>query len=154
MADDGHFLTDIGLVLRRAELRPVYAVATERRRADRGEQRPHDIVDMRLVGGADNLGQAVIVRLLTPRGELAALAHPEYGSRLHELVGKPNTATTRNLVKLYILESLQAESRIEEVVLVKVEPHAKILSLIEVYLQVKPIAQTRIVTIGPFTLEL
>src|SRR5918995_1791759 len=100
---DGHLLTDIGLTLRRSELRPVYTVATERRRIP---GRPERFVDVGGVDGRENLGQAIIMRLLTPRGELSELAHPDYGSRLHELIGRQNTETTRNLVKLFILESL------------------------------------------------
>jgi phage baseplate assembly protein W len=96
----------------------------------------------------------VILRLLTPRGELESLAHPDYGSRLHELIGRQNTETTRHLVKLHILESLAAEPRIEEIVDVTVEPAPRTRDLVVVLLRVKPIGQTAVVTIGPFTLEL
>lgn len=124
MADaNRQLLTDIGLVLRDAELRPVYAVAVNRQREVSSQKKLRRIMDVGLVSGAENLGQAVMLRLLTPRGELAELAHPEYGSRLHELVGRPNTPTTRNLMKLFILESLKQEPRIEEVKKVSVEPH-------------------------------
>ena len=54
------------------------------------------------------------MRLLTPRGELAELGHPEYGSRLHELIGSPNSETRRSLAKLFVLESLAQEPRIDE----------------------------------------
>ncbi|MGH9139212.1 MAG: GPW/gp25 family protein, partial [Acidimicrobiales bacterium] len=36
-----------------------------------------------LLTGRHNLGQALILRLLTPRGALADLGHAGYGSRLH-----------------------------------------------------------------------
>ena len=51
--------------------------------------------DLRTVDGRDNLAQAVINRLLTRQGELAALGHPRYGSRLHELIGEPNNVRIR-----------------------------------------------------------
>ena len=48
-------------------------------------------------------------------GELAALGHPDYGSRHHELIGEPNVERTRNLIKLYVLQALRREPRIEKV---------------------------------------
>lgn len=154
MADDRHLLTDIGLVLRRSELRPVYTVAVTRQRTVTDQQKLHNIMDMGIVNSTDNLGQAIILRLLTPRGELAELAHPEYGSRLHELIGRPNTATTRNLLKLHILESLKNEPRIDEVKKVSIEPDQFNPSHVVVLLEIKPIGAAQAVTIGPFTLEL
>src|SRR6185436_17864179 len=67
--------------------------------------------DADLVAGIDNAVQAVIHRIKTLKGELAALGHPEYGSRHHELIGEHN----RNLVKLYILQALAHEPRIEKI---------------------------------------
>jgi phage baseplate assembly protein W len=147
--ENRHLLTDIGLTLRRAELRPVYTVGTERRRV---AGRP--LIDVGVASGTENLAQAIIMRLLTPRGELSELAHPEYGSRLHELIGRPNTETTRNLVKLFILESLQAEPRIEEVLEATVEPAPGRRDTVGVLLRVKPVGEIPVLTIGPFTLEL
>lgn len=151
MAGNPQLLTDIRLKLIHKELRPVYAVDTDLRRVP---NRPEPLADMGVVSGLDNLGQAVILRLLTPRGELSALAHPEYGSRLHELVGSQNTATTRNLAKLYILESLQLEPRIQKVTQVVVEPAQGARDRINIQLAVLPAGETKVVRIGPFTLEL
>jgi hypothetical protein len=78
--------------------------------------------DLGLVRGRANLVQALIMRVLTERGELAALGHPDYGSRHHQLIGEPNTVSNRNLVKLYILECLQQEPRVERVVAIDVTP--------------------------------
>ena len=148
---DQHLLQDIGLTLLHSELRPVYAVGSERRRVLPGEER---VLDLVTVGGDDNLGQAIVMRLLTPRGELSGLAHPEYGSRLHELVGRQNTATTRNLVKLFILDSLQEEPRIEEVSEITVESAPGRRDGVSVLLRVAPVGTARTLTVGPFTLEL
>jgi phage baseplate assembly protein W len=112
------------------------------------------VLDLRTAQGRENLAQAVVMRLLTPRGELAELAHPEYGSRLTELIGRRNTEITRNLARLFILESLQLEPRIEEVVEVTVEPDRFVRDLVRIRLRVRPIGETDILTIGPFTLEL
>jgi phage baseplate assembly protein W len=74
-----------------------------------------DQVDLQRLTGVENLQQALLIRFLTEVGELTHLGHPTYGSRLHELVGRPNTEGTRNLAKLYALQALQAEPRIERV---------------------------------------
>jgi len=75
------------------------------------------------VGVADRLraaDQLLVNRLKTQKGELAALGHPEYGSRHHELIGQPNVERTRNLVKRHVLEALSHEPRVEEVLDCKV----------------------------------
>lgn len=71
--------------------------------------------DLLTVEGIDNAVQAVIHRIKTVKGELEELGHPEYGSRHHELIGQPNTENNRNLVKLYILQALALEARIEKI---------------------------------------
>lgn len=71
--------------------------------------------DLEVAGSVDNLTQAIANRLKTRQGELAALGHPDYGSRHHELIGEPNVERTRNLVKLYVLQALRHEPRIEKV---------------------------------------
>ena len=147
---DRHLLTDIQLRLQRNELRPVYMVATSERRVAKVGLR----LDLAVVDGRENLGQAVVLRLLTPRGELEVLGHPTYGSRLHELIGRQNTETTRNLVKLHILESLEQEARIAKVTQINVQPSPGTRDRVDVLLVVLPVASTQTVTIGPFTLEL
>jgi phage baseplate assembly protein W len=64
------------------------------------------------VSGRANLAQALIVRLLTPRGSLAGLGHPGYGSRLSELVGRRNDVAARTLARLYVLEAIGQEPRV------------------------------------------
>jgi len=154
MSDDRHLLTDIRIHVTRNELRPVYQVSTRTRRIPQREAGSGPFTDLATVSGRDNLGQAVIMRLLTPRGELAALGHPDYGSRLHELIGRENTATTRNLVKLHILESLKREPRIADIVSVIVTPHPQMRTRVDVAMQVVPAGATASLTIGPFSLRL
>lgn len=81
--------------------------------------------DLDTTTGRENLAQAIINRLLTRRGELAQLGHPEYGSRLHELVGELNNLRLRALAELYIRDCLAQESRIEKVRYVTFEPPAR-----------------------------
>jgi len=79
-------------------------------------------LDLGVVSGKANLVQSLILRLKTERGELAALGHPDYGSRHHRLIGEPNTEPNRNLIKLYVLECLRQEPRIEAVEKIEVKP--------------------------------
>jgi phage baseplate assembly protein W len=76
--------------------------------------------DLALTAGVDNFTQAIANRLKTRKGELTALGHASYGSRHHELLGEPNVARTRNLIKLYVLQALRDEPRIEKVLAVTV----------------------------------
>jgi phage baseplate assembly protein W len=71
--------------------------------------------DLMVAEGISNGVQAVIHRIKTVKGELDDLGHPEYGSRHHELIGQPNSENNRNLVKLYILQALAYEARIEKI---------------------------------------
>jgi len=78
--------------------------------------------DLRIAESVDNLTQALANRLKTRRGELKALGHPDYGSRHHELMGEPNVARTRDLIKLFVLQALRDEHRIEKVLAATVRP--------------------------------
>ncbi len=74
--------------------------------------------DLARLTEVENLQQALLLRFLTPVGELAELGHPDYGCRLHELIGEPNTESNRNRAKLYTLLALQAEPRVKKVLAV------------------------------------
>lgn len=72
-------------------------------------------VDLGVVAGVAAADQLFVNRLKTRKGELAALGHPEYGSRHHELIGQPNVDRTRALIKLHVLEALSHEPRIAKI---------------------------------------
>src|SRR5262245_32258891 len=156
MATDPQLLRDVHIEVTHHELRPVYIVPAQRRTLPAG-QGGRALLDYEPVDGRDNLGQAIVLRLLTERGELDELGHPEYGSRLHELLGSPNTETRRGLAKLFILEALAQEPRIEKVLDVTVTGHAERTDerrhLVDVVIRVQPIGATDVVTVGPFTLR-
>ncbi len=119
-----------------------------RRRPGTGE------TDLATLDGADNLRQALLLRLLTPVGELAALGHPSYGSRLFELIGERNTERTRNRAKLYTLQALAAEPRIQEVRLVQVTPNPSDRTRIDIRVAVVAgEAETLLNLVFPFSLE-
>jgi phage baseplate assembly protein W len=65
-----------------------------------------------VVTGRHNLGQSLVLRLLTPRGALAGLGHAEYGSRIHEVIGERRTEATRALLKAHVLEAVAQEPRV------------------------------------------
>jgi len=90
--------------------------------------------DLETVSGRENLGQAILHRLLTRKGELGEIGHPDYGSRLHELIGEPNNERTRDLVRLYTKECMSQEPRVKDIVSLKVNvpkenPHAVLLDI-------------------------
>jgi phage baseplate assembly protein W len=110
--------------------------------------------DLETVSNEDNLVQALTLRLNTPRGQLAGLGHPDYGSRLPELIGRPNDVTTRNLVKFYTLECVRQEPRIQEVLDVKVETTPE-QGRVSVHLRVLPMGENAPLNlVFPFHLEM
>lgn len=73
-----------------------------------------ELTDIATLGGRENLAQALTLRLLIPRGSLAGLGHSQYGSRLHEIIGRPKTETLRNLCRVFVLETVAQEPRVED----------------------------------------
>lgn len=145
-----HLLRDYRLDLMHSELRPVYEVETAYQSMPKGQGRRRDFAT---IDGGENLGQALLMRILTPRGELARLGHPEYGSRVHEIIGSGNTDTTRNLLKLFIIEAVQREPRVEEIIEIKISPAPGLRDSVDVSLMVKAIGFVDTIHIGPFTLN-
>jgi phage baseplate assembly protein W len=146
-----HLLTDLAIHSIHRELRPVFRLTESQTVLTNGR----DLLwDFTVRDGKENLAQAVILRLLTPRGELSALGHADYGARVHELIGRENTDTTRNQLKLFIIEALKQEPRIEKVLELKVQTSPGARSTVDVWLQVKAVAFATPVEIGPFAIEL
>lgn len=143
---------DIILSLHNHELRPVYTLGTLNHKSP--PPYSGEVEDFGTIEGDNAIGQAIIIRLLTPKGELASLGHPDYGSRLHELVGRENTATTRKQAKMYILESLQQEKRIEKISDIAVSEVAQNVSRINVLINIISKESKQHMTIGPFNLEI
>lgn len=72
--------------------------------------------DVALVDGHDLLVQALTLRLVCVRGELARLGHPRYGSMLHTFVGQPRDRENLGLLRRYVRKTLLADPRVREVV--------------------------------------
>jgi hypothetical protein len=76
--------------------------------------------DLAVVHGPDAAVQALTLSLLVRRGELAALGWPDFGSRLHELVGELDTPRTRIRLAQYAREAVAGDWRVTEVTQVTV----------------------------------
>ncbi len=95
--------------------------------------------DLQTFSGRENLAQALILRLLTPKGSLAALGHAEYGSQLYRLIGERKTEALRNLCRAYVLEAVAQEPRVEpKAVALIFDLLAETLSSFAFTLEVKP----------------
>ena len=67
--------------------------------------------DIATISGDDNIEQAVMMRLLTPIRSL--ITDSNFGSRLHELIGKGKNDTNNILAHFMVGEALIREDRIE-----------------------------------------
>ena len=76
--------------------------------------------DLGLVAGNDNAVQALTLRLRVRKGELANLGWPDYGSRLHELIGEPDLARTRLKAQTFARDAVEADPRVQKVASVDV----------------------------------
>ncbi len=110
-------------------------------------------VDLETFSGRDNLVQALMLRFLTPMGELEILGHPTYGSRLYELIGEPNVERTRNLAKMFVLQALAEEARVQQVLSVNVKTNPANRNQIDIDLHITPIdSDTPLNLVFPFFL--
>ncbi len=83
---------------------------------------PDQAGDLDLAMGNDNIVQALTLRLLVRRGDLARLGWPDYGSRLHELIGEPNIRRTHVRLMAFAREAIEADPRVVEVTQVRALP--------------------------------
>ncbi len=100
-----------------------------------------NVADFGVLEGRENLAQALTLRLLTPRGALAALGHAEYGSRLQELIGERKTEALRNLCRVFVLEVVAQEPRVEnQAVVLRFDVESETPSSFVFILEVQPVA--------------
>ena len=78
--------------------------------------------DLQTVAAEYNIGQAILSRFRTRKGELFDIGHSQFGSRLYELIGEPNNERTRDLVRNIARETLRNDPRIKEVRRIEVKP--------------------------------
>jgi phage baseplate assembly protein W len=110
--------------------------------------------DLTTVGGLDNLEQALWLRLGVPQGDLAHLGHPDFGSRLHQVIGRLATPETLALARAYVREALRREPRIEEVTRVDVTVNPVDRGELLIEISVKPIGKANPIDLSlTFALE-
>lgn len=68
---------------------------------------------IKLARGLDNLRQALIIKLKTPKGSLPL--HPDFGSDLMNLTGLPKTSTTLTKIEIEVESTLDSDFRVDEV---------------------------------------
>lgn len=71
--------------------------------------------DISLAHGNDNIVQALVLRLRVRRGELARLGWPDFGSRLHELIGEPNITRTHVKAMAFARAAVEQDPRVTRV---------------------------------------
>lgn len=76
----------------------------------KGQLQPNDQGDWALIAAADNLAQALGHRVKTPLGDL--LAHPEYGSQIHAILGLKNINVIQIMLIGFTRSALQQDARI------------------------------------------
>ncbi len=67
--------------------------------------------DLDTIRDADAVGQAAWLALAVPRGTLAGLGHPDFGSRLHLLIGALMTEQNVARARAYIRQALRSDPR-------------------------------------------
>jgi len=71
--------------------------------------------DIARASGNANLVQALTMRLRVDQGELTLLGWPDFGSRLHELIGEPDLPRTRLKAQVFARDAVEADPRVEKV---------------------------------------
>lgn len=121
---------------------------------NRSERRFEELEDIAKITEIDNLQQSIINRIMTKKGELDALGHPEYGSKHHDMIGELNTESNRNLIKFHILECLSHEPRIERILRTEVKADTDNRGFVRIYLEIKIIGVTSSLNLViPFSFE-
>ncbi len=110
--------------------------------------------DLQTVSEEMNIGQAVISRMRTRKGELLDLGHSPFGSRLYQLIGEPNNEATRELVRNIAKETLSADPRIKEIRRIDVKPSRFDPHRVDIEITIVAIeSETPINIVYPFYLE-
>ena len=71
--------------------------------------------DIARASGNDNIIQALTMRLRVRNGELTLLGWPDFGSRLHELIGEPDLPRTRLKAQVFARDAVEADPRVLKV---------------------------------------
>lgn len=95
--------------------------------------------DLETISGEYNLAQAILHRFRTGKGELAEIGFPNYGSDIYDVIGKPNSAITKNMLKSILREALVQEPRVKQIVSIFIIDSKNYPDIVNVELAVIPI---------------
>jgi phage baseplate assembly protein W len=110
--------------------------------------------DYDTIAAEDNLAQAIITRLATDEGELDDIGHADFGSRLFEVIGEINNATTRNRIKALVRQCLTQERRVKKIISINVSTNPYDSQSVDIEMTILPIKGSEYLTIVyPFRLE-
>lgn len=98
------------------------------------------IADLDTVSGLDNLVQALRLRLMVDKGELVGLGHPDYGSRVRELLGVQLDPPNLELLRRYVRQTLLDDWRVKEVTQVAVLPRPEAPGSVDVVARVTAVS--------------
>ena len=99
--------------------------------------------DIALASGNANIVQALTLRLRVEKGQLALLGWPDYGSRLHELIGEPDLPRTRLKAQVFARDAVAADPRVQAVEAVAVVRIAGERQRLRLSLSVRLISQAQ-----------
>ena len=99
--------------------------------------------DLTIVDGADNLVQALSLRLNSNRGILRQLGHPAYGSRLGEAIGIITTPGNLRRVENLVRETIFQEARVRSIESLAVYPSSTIHGAIEIEVSILEITESK-----------
>jgi phage baseplate assembly protein W len=95
--------------------------------------------DSSTVSGTQNLIQALTLRLLVHRSEIAGLGHPRYGSRVREMIGQPLTRPNLDLLRRHVRAALKEDPRVREIVALRVLPRIDTPGAVDVVATIRAI---------------
>jgi phage baseplate assembly protein W len=97
--------------------------------------------DLALASGNDNIVQALWLRLMVRQGELAPLGFPDYGSRLHEIIGEPNNQRTRVILMGHARAAVEQDPRVLKVASVEANVIPGERDVVRINMQINLIVQ-------------
>lgn len=97
---------------------------------------PNNAGDLAMARGNDNIVQALMLRLKVRKGELAPLGWPDFGSRVHELIGEPNNKRTRIILMAHARNAVERDPRVIEVKEIKTKPIQGERSVVRIQMEI------------------
>ena len=76
------------------------------------------------IDGKMNLVQALKLKLLIDKGEIAGLGHVRHGTKIRELIGEPLNRANLELLRRYVRKAILEEPRVKEIKKLSVHPKA------------------------------